>query len=154
MDKHKIGSMFNKFLVDLFLDEMVEEELAEQEVVEAQADLDEPELFEEPEEGWDNPYDDFMFSLANHIMEEYGFGRETAMECILTPAALFVERKHLPPLPKGEVEEETLAKWVEAAESINFDEHVIGIVDRLMTEAVAEVQAEASNGDIGTDSDE
>jgi len=141
MDKQKIGSMFNRFLADLLITEMVEEEERSEAI---QKDLEEsedkPELFEAPEEGW-NTYDDFMFSLANQIMEDYGFDRESAMECILAPAAIFIEKKHLPPLPKGQVEEEELAKWVKEAESCSFAENVLSIVDRMVTEAVAEEMA-------------
>lgn len=138
MDKQKISSMFNQFLVNLFLDEMAADEAEQEEMEAIEREIGAPELFEEPEDGWTNPYDEFMFGLANHIMEEYGIDRETTMGCILETANVFVEKKHLPAIPKGEVEVEDLEKWVQVAEAIKLDEAIIEVVDRVMVEAVAE----------------
>lgn len=139
MDKQKISSMFNQFLVNLFLDEMAADEAEREEMEAIEREIGTPpELFEEPEGGWTNPYDEFMFGLANHLMEEYGLGRETVMECILATSSIFVEKQHLPAIPKGEVELEDLRRWVEVAETIKLDEAIIEVVDRVMVDAVAE----------------
>jgi len=138
MDKQKISSMFDKFLVNLFLDEMAEDEAAKEELEAIERQIETPQLFEEPEEGWTNNYDGYMFGLANHLMEEYGLDQEAVMGCIMDTAQLFIEKKALPALPKGEVEVEDLDKWVQAAEAIQLDEAVVEVVDRLMVDAVAE----------------
>lgn len=138
MDKSKISTMFDKFLVQLLAAEAIDDE----EDVEG---VEQPKLFEAPDGGWKNKYDEYMFNLANQIMTDYGLDREATMEVVLGVAGVLVERKHLPAIPKGQVEAEIVTKWVEAAEKIGFAKHVLGMTDKIMREAVKEV------GDTDTD---
>lgn len=136
MDKNKVGSMFNGFLLDLLSTEAVEDEAVEAALEETEFV---PELFEEPEDGW-SPYDAFMFGLANKVMEDYGLDRESAVEIVLGLANGLAEKKHLLPVPKGEVEVEDLEKWVKAAEKQNFEAVVLGVVEKVMADAIEDTK--------------
>lgn len=139
MDKKKIGVMFDGFLLDLLSTEVVEDEEVEEALAETESD--DPELFEEPEDGW-NVYDKYMFRLANRVMEEYGLSRESTMEAILGCASMLADKKHVPATPKGEVEVEDLHAWVKAAEEIRFENLIIGIVESVMADAIEETKDE------------
>jgi hypothetical protein len=140
MEKSKINTMFDKFLVQLLASEATEED----EVIEQP---EQPKLVEAPATGWTSKYDEYMFGLVNKIIEDYGLEQEVATEIVQGVAGVLVGRKHLPAMPKGSATVESLAAWVEAAEKIGFAKHVIGITDKMVQEAVKETDPDDGDDD-------
>lgn len=140
MEKNKINTMFDKFLVTMLASEATDED----EVIEQP---EQPKLVEAPAGGWSNEYDKYMFGIVNKIIEDYGLERETATEIVMGAAGVLADRKHLLPLPKGSVAAEVTTKWVEAAQKIDFSKHVIGITDKMVKEAVKEADSDADDKD-------
>ena len=141
MDRTKIGTMFNKFLLGLLADEVAEsDQVAEDLAVEPPV----AELYEAPADGWPNKYDEYMFGIANEVIGNYGLDKESATELVLGTAGALAEKKCLLPLPKmgAETSEEDLQKWVATAESVGFQKLIIDVTEAVMKAAVEEVANE------------
>jgi len=147
MDRGKISTMFNKFLLGLLADEVAEaDEIAE----DLAADPPASELIEEPEDGWPNKYDEYMFGMTNEVIDAYGLDQESATELVLGTASALAEKKCLPALPKAgeEVSEEDLQKWVATAESVGLQRIVMTVADAVMREAVEAVAKEPDEDEV------
>lgn len=139
MDRVKIETHFNRFLLALLADEITESDQIIEDVMQKPPSMP---LIEAPEDGHKSRYDEYMFRLANEVIEKYGFDQESAVELVLGIAGGLAERKCLPEMPKpgDAVEVETLEGWVAKAESIGFQTIVIEVAERIMKEAIQETE--------------
>lgn len=129
VDRDKAEAAIESAIADLMLADDLDEQDDEDEDDEGEVD---------PGEGYDNPFDEYLFGLADRIAMKKDMDPEDVIEYLVAVADLLAERNLLPVLPEDDADATVYVAWVGAAKSVGFE----NVVTKFIEETYGEVQEE------------
>lgn len=84
----------------------------------------------DPDELYDNPFDEYIYSLVDKIEDKYDLEDEECSDLILSVADIMAVQNQLPAIPEQDASAGEFVQWTAAAKTSGFDALVMKYVDK------------------------